>query len=502
VILLPLLCPLYFQVKALLKREKSTSSYCPIAVYKHGYYIGYKELRLPIDTVSVLISITAVNAAFLVLSGFTWMRSRRKVEGPGFWFAGFCMFTVGIGLVALRDRIPDSISIVVGNNIILTGLTLKYFGILRFLEHKNRKSEWLIMSILVITVILLSAFFFLIPSIFSRLIIISIYNIIIGLLAAFSLFVYSREELKKHARLTALFYSSFAIIYLLRIFNSLAGFTGESWLTAISTFESALIIVVLALLGGIAVSEMLLLHGKLEAELNALAGHLRHGNSILQEEVLRRVRAEQELIDINRELSSTQQEIMITLSEVVEFRSKETALHVARVGEYSRTLCLAAGIDSDTSQMIGDAAPMHDIGKISVPDEILNKAGGLTDSEMKLMQNHTLTGYKLLNKSERPLIKMGALIALEHHEHWNGGGYPQGKKAKEISLAGRVVGICDVYDALAAVRPYKDPWELPRILEFIRSNKGLMFDPELVDCFFLHMDEFLKISERMKEPEV
>ncbi len=457
---------------------------------------------MPIDTISVLFSITAANVAFLLLSGFTWIRSRKKVAGPGFWFAGFTAFTVGIGLVALRDQIPDFLSIFLANSLILAALTLKFLGILRFLEQDDRRREWIHGGLLAIAVVLLGVYYFLIPSVFIRLIIISVYNVIIGIHGAFFLVTRSQPELKPHTRLIALFYSAFALLYLVRIYRSLTDYTNMPWLSTSNFFESALIIADLALLGGIAVSEMLLLHGKLESELKTLAGSLRHGKDILQQEVVRRIRAEQELLAINKELSITQQEIMITLSEVVEFRSKETALHVARVGEYARTLCLACGIDPETAQLIGDAAPMHDIGKISVPDEILNKASSLTDDEKKLMQAHATTGFQLLGKSERPLIKMGALIALEHHEHWDGGGYPQGKKEKEISLAGRVVCLCDVYDALAVARPYKAPWELPRILEFIRSQRGLMFDPELVDAFFLHLDEFLKISESLKEAEI
>ncbi|MBN2874396.1 MAG: HD domain-containing protein, partial [Spirochaetales bacterium] len=387
------------------------------------------------------------------------------------------------------------------NSIILAGLTLKFSGMLRFLELGDKRRELIQVGVLTLATVLLGVFQFLIPSVFVRLIIISVYNVIIGTHVVVLLIVRSHDELKKHTGLIASFYGAFALLYLIRIVESFDGFSGIRWLSSPSFFESALIIADLALLGGIAVSEMLLLHGKLESELKSLAGDLRHGNDILQQEVVRRIKAEQELLAINRELSITQREIMITLSEVVEFRSKETALHVARVGKYARTLCLAMGIDEETAQLIGDAAPMHDIGKISVPDEILNKASGLTEDEKALMRMHTTTGYQLLGKSERPLIKIGALIALEHHEHWDGGGYPYGKKGEEISLAGRVVCLCDVYDALAVARPYKEPWELPRILEFIRAEKGAMFDPGLVDAFFLHLDEFLEISELLKEPE-
>ena len=190
---------------------------------------------------------------------------------------------------------------------------------------------------------------------------------------------------------------------------------------------------------------------------------------------------------------------MITLSEVVEFRSRETALHVARVAEYTRALCAVHNLSDEDTQLIGDASPMHDIGKIAVPDNVLNKPSGLDPEEMNLIQSHTKVGYHLLNKSERPLIRMAALIAFEHHERWNGEGYPCGKKGKEISLAGRIVCLCDVFDALSVARPYKQAWELPRILDYLKEQRGQMFDPSLVDDFFLNLDIFRKISERLKD---
>jgi response regulator RpfG family c-di-GMP phosphodiesterase len=273
----------------------------------------------------------------------------------------------------------------------------------------------------------------------------------------------------------------------------------HNWLQTGDTFESYVMIAVIVLLGGIAVGELLLLQGRQELSLEETAARLGRSNELLQAEVERRTRAENELMAINRELGSTQKEIMITLSEVVEFRSKETALHVARVGEYARALCLAAAQSESEAALIADAAPMHDIGKISIPDDVLNKPSGLDAIELAMIRNHTTVGFRLLDKSERPLIKMAALIAHEHHEQWDGNGYPEGKKGETISFAGRVVCLCDVYDALAVARPYKAPWELPKILEYLRSQRGLMFDPTLVDAFFLHLDEFLKISERLKD---
>jgi HD-GYP domain-containing protein (c-di-GMP phosphodiesterase class II) len=440
-----------------------------------------------------------MNLAFLGLSAFTWIRAKGSVQGPGFWFAGFACLTVGMALVALRGTISDTLSIIVANSLIMSGIALKTIGLFRYTGFQNRRIELLVALGLALMTALLAVYTLAQPNLNARLFIISLTNALLGVLSSYCLIFQSPAALKSHTRMSLVFYGSFTLLYAIRSARALTWNYGEQWLRQGDSFESYVMIAVIVLLGGIAVGELLLLQGRQELSLEETAARLGRSNELLRAEVDRRTKAENELLIINRELGSTQKEIMITLSEVVEFRSKETALHVARVGEYARALCLAVGHPESEAALIADAAPMHDIGKISIPDEVLNKPSGLDAAELALIRSHTTVGFRLLDKSERPLIKMAALIAYEHHEQWDGNGYPEGKKGEAISFAGRVACLCDVYDALAVARPYKAPWELPRILEYLRSQRGLMFDPSLVDAFFLHLDEFLKISEKLKD---
>jgi PAS domain S-box-containing protein len=221
----------------------------------------------------------------------------------------------------------------------------------------------------------------------------------------------------------------------------------------------------------------------------------------LEREVSRRAAAEALLLDLNAEILSTQREIMLTLSEVVETRSKETAHHVLRVGEYTRILAAAMGLAPENVSLMADASPLHDIGKIGVPDAILQKTGALTEEERLLMQNHTTIGHEILRKSDRSLIRAASVIALDHHENWDGSGYPAGKAGKAISLSGRIVRVCDVFDALLTTRSYKPAWSMAVTLEYFRKERARLFDPELLDIVFLNIDRFLKVAELYPDQE-
>lgn len=204
-------------------------------------------------------------------------------------------------------------------------------------------------------------------------------------------------------------------------------------------------------------------------------------------------------IYLNQEILDTQKEIVRMLGEVVEFRSKETAFHVIRVSEIARILGMAAGLDSVKVDELYYASPMHDVGKIGIPDSILLKPGKLSDEEMRIMRTHTEIGYNILRASNRKLLKAAATIAFEHHEYWDGSGYPRGLKGKEISMAGRIICITDVFDALCSDRIYKQAWEVDRALEFLESNREIMFDPDLVDVFFDNLDKIMTIREKYKD---
>lgn len=223
---------------------------------------------------------------------------------------------------------------------------------------------------------------------------------------------------------------------------------------------------------------------------------VRQRTAALRQEVAQRTIAEQRLRELNAEMAETQREILWTLSAVVESRSRETAYHVVRVGEYASILSRAYGLPDEEAEIITTAAPMHDVGKIAIPDAIMSKPGLLTPEERTIMQRHAIVGKEILGTSDRPLLRAAAVIAFEHHERWDGKGYPLGKSGSDISLSGRIVAICDVFDALYNKRVYKDAWPLEKVLELFRNESGAAFEPQLVDLLFGNLDAILEISRR------
>lgn len=203
-----------------------------------------------------------------------------------------------------------------------------------------------------------------------------------------------------------------------------------------------------------------------------------------------------QLIMLNKEIEGTQREIIQTLGEVAESRSKETAAHVRRVADYSLLLARLSGLPDQECQMLYDAAAMHDIGKVGVPDSILNKPAQLTDSEYKEMTRHSQLGYDIFKGSQRPLLKTAAIIAQQHHEHWDGNGYPLGLAGEEIHPYGRIVAVADVFDALTSKRCYKAPWSQDKVFAFFASKSGSQFEPRLVEILLAHRDEMLEIHRR------
>jgi response regulator RpfG family c-di-GMP phosphodiesterase len=196
---------------------------------------------------------------------------------------------------------------------------------------------------------------------------------------------------------------------------------------------------------------------------------------------------------LTEEIEESQKEIIFTISEIAEQRSNETGKHVKRVALYSKLLAQAYGLSKQEVENIYVASPMHDIGKMAIPDDILKKPGKLTDDEMRIMQGHAEIGFDMLKSSKRNIMKMSAIIAQEHHEKYDGSGYPKGLKGEQISIVGRIVALADVFDALGSRRVYKDKWNIDTILEFIQNEKGKHFDPKIVDLFFENLDEILTI---------
>ncbi len=206
-----------------------------------------------------------------------------------------------------------------------------------------------------------------------------------------------------------------------------------------------------------------------------------------------------EIVDLNEEIENTQKEIIYTMGEIGETRSKETGNHVKRVARYSEILALLYGLSSKEAKKLKMASPMHDIGKVGIADNILNKPGRHTKEEFEIMKTHAQLGYEMLKKSDRPIIKAAAIVAQQHHEKYNGTGYPDTLKGEEIHIYGRITAVADVFDALGSKRVYKDAWELDKILEFFKEERGKHFDPKLVDLFFENLDKFLEIRDKFKD---
>jgi len=204
-------------------------------------------------------------------------------------------------------------------------------------------------------------------------------------------------------------------------------------------------------------------------------------------------------ISLNEQIIESQKELIYVLGEVVDNRSQEAGLHIKRVAVISEFLALKYGLSEEHSAMIKIASPLHDIGKVGIPDEILNKPGKLSDAEFRIMKGHANMGFQLLNRLDKPLIKMAATIAHEHHERYNGQGYPAGLVGDHIAIEARIVSIVDVFDALSSRRIYKEPWTDQDILDYLNANKAIEFDPELVDLFLENIDEIIQIRNRLRD---
>ncbi len=208
-----------------------------------------------------------------------------------------------------------------------------------------------------------------------------------------------------------------------------------------------------------------------------------------------------ESVMLHQEIYDTQREIIAKMGEVGEIRSKETANHVKRVAEYSYILAIALGLPPAEAELLRTASPMHDIGKVAISDAILNKPGRLTPEEYDAIKSHTDIGYHLLQGSKRELLRAAAVVAEQHHEKWDGSGYPAGRKGEEIHIFGRITAVADVFDALSAERVYKKPWPMDRIESFFREERGRHFDPAVVDAFFAHLPQIKAIRERLADVE-
>ncbi|BDX07119.1 response regulator [Planctobacterium marinum] len=197
-----------------------------------------------------------------------------------------------------------------------------------------------------------------------------------------------------------------------------------------------------------------------------------------------------------KELAESQKAAIHMLGEAGHYNDTDTGLHIWRMAAYAGLLAQKAGWKVSKAKQLEYAAPMHDTGKIGIPDAILKKPGKLNSEEWQIMKTHAQIGYDILSKSRTPLFQMAAEVALCHHEKWDGTGYPAGLSETDIPESARIVAIADVFDALTMKRPYKEAWPIAKAFEELKLGRGKHFDPNLVECFFDHQLEFLRVKEQ------
>jgi two-component system response regulator RpfG len=213
----------------------------------------------------------------------------------------------------------------------------------------------------------------------------------------------------------------------------------------------------------------------------------------------RRMLLEGMVREATQDVREREKETLYRLARAGEFRDAETGNHIFRMARYSRLIAAATGMHSDEADTIELAAPLHDVGKIGIPDQILLKPGKLTEQEAREMRRHPLIGYEIIKDSPSTYLRLGALIALGHHEKFDGSGYPHGLVGDHIPLAARIVAIADVFDALTSIRPYKAAWGMEEAFAYIGAQRGSHFDPRLVDAFMEARDEALKIRQELSD---
>jgi putative two-component system response regulator len=232
---------------------------------------------------------------------------------------------------------------------------------------------------------------------------------------------------------------------------------------------------------------------------------LANQNQILEQKVQERTQQlankNDQLGQANEELDRTRLQIIQRLGRAAEYKDNETGLHVIRMSHYSRILALAVGLSEERANIILQAAPMHDIGKIGTPDRILLKPGALDEEEWNIMKRHPGIGAGIIGKHDSELLKVARMVALTHHEKWDGSGYPKGLVGEEIPLEARIVAIGDVFDALTTARPYKKAWSIERTVEVMQKDSGTHFDPNLIPLFFGKMDDILVVKDKWGEKD-
>ena len=202
-----------------------------------------------------------------------------------------------------------------------------------------------------------------------------------------------------------------------------------------------------------------------------------------------------------KQVEASLKDTLIRLARAGEFRDSETGNHILRMARYSRLIAEQLGLDTEICELIELASPMHDIGKIGISDQILLKQGPLSESEWEVMKRHTIIGHEILSGSDSKYLRMGASIALNHHEKYDGSGYPAGLRGEEIPVEARIVAVADVFDALTTNRPYKTNWNIEEAVEFLKNNSGSQFDPKCVNGFLSQLDNIKRVLKELHDKD-
>lgn len=231
-------------------------------------------------------------------------------------------------------------------------------------------------------------------------------------------------------------------------------------------------------------------------KVKAYNDHMRNHQQELESEVAKRTK---ELRKAFEKIKIVSLETIYKLTKAAEYKDEDTGAHIQRMSNYSAIIAGKMGLAEQTVESILYAAPMHDIGKIGIPDRILLKPAKLDSDEWMTMKQHTVIGGRILEESAAVFIRLGEVVALTHHEKWDGTGYPKGLKGKNIPLVGRIIAIADVFDALTSKRPYKEAFSLEKSYEIIKEGRGTHFDPDVMDAFFASQEKLLAIKEKFMD---
>ncbi|MFC1235697.1 HD domain-containing phosphohydrolase [Vibrio sp. F74] len=208
----------------------------------------------------------------------------------------------------------------------------------------------------------------------------------------------------------------------------------------------------------------------------------------------------EKVLEQTKEINQSKLETIHSLGRAAEYKDNETGMHVMRMSHYCHVLALAVGLSQEEADTLRDAAPMHDIGKIGIPDRVLLKPGKLDREEWAIMQTHVALGVNILGHyNDSTLMSVARDVAQHHHEKWDGSGYPNGIKEQSIPMTGRIAAVADVFDALTSERPYKEAWPVDKAINLLSEESGKHFDPQIVDLFIKHLDEMLTIKSQFKD---